>query len=170
LDGSWRGCLLLDLRLGGMNGLELQRALRSLGCRIPVILISAHADIRSVVLAMNQGAITVLEKPYETDELTGAIRRAMDIDERQRQDEAAQEALKRQLSQLTARERRVMDLLAEGKPRKAIVCRLGVSLRTVERLCARVYEKTATDNPADLARLLIQVRDMEAVPDDKRIR
>jgi FixJ family two-component response regulator len=159
-NSSWHGGLLIDYHLRGMDGLELQQKLVDLGCRMPVILISGDIDVRSAVKAMNQGALTVLEKPYDLDQLLDAIRHALALDSHHREEQAAREKLERQLSQLTLRERQVMELLAECTPRKTIARQLGMSHRTAERLCAKVYEKTETDSPVALSRFLAASRNL----------
>ena len=169
-NSSWHGGLVIDYHLRGMDGLELQRKLVDLGCRMPAILISGDIDVRAAVKAMNQGALTVLEKPYDLDQLTDSIQRAMALDSHHRKEQTAREKLERQLSQLTLRERQAMELLAECTPRKTIARQLGVSHRTAERLCAKVYEKTETDSPVALSRFLAASRslsdDTSVLPSD----
>jgi FixJ family two-component response regulator len=157
-DKSWQGVLVIDYCLTGMNGLELQQSLLDRGCCLPVILISGYIGVRSAVQAMKLGALTVLEKPFNPDELIETIQIAMALDCRRRNERAAWERLELQLSRLTPRERQVMELLAECTPRKMIARQLGVSHRTAERLCARVYEKTGVDSPVALSRILAASR------------
>jgi len=157
-DRDWQGCLLLDVRLPGMSGFDLLRDLTNRRCRLPVIVISAQIDVRSAVQAMVDGAMTVIEKPYPRDELTSAIQRALALDAERRAESANREQMEQRVAQLTPVERDVMELLSECTPRKTIARRLGVSQRTAERMCARVYQKTETESPVGLARLLLQVR------------
>lgn len=122
---SLPGCLVLDERMRGMDGLELQRQLIARGIRTPVIMVSGFANVRGVVLAMQAGAVDYLEKPIDEESLLRAVREGLSRDKERRQDEA-------RLASLTARERQVLELLVAGQNYKEIASRLEVSTKTVE--------------------------------------
>lgn len=167
-DISWCGCLLIDLRLGnGMTGLELQKRLAAEGCRLPLILISAYVDVRSAVRAMHGGALTVLEKPYQNNELTDAIHLALKINAERREVDAKRDAVRDRIARLTEREQHVMEMLVGGIPRKTMARQLGCSMRTAARLCANVYEKMEMDTAAGLSQLVSVLRDPDETFDWK---
>lgn len=145
------GCLLLDHQLGGRSGLELQRKLNELGVTIPIVVVTGVADVRTVVQYFENGALSLIEKPFEPDNLGEAIDRAIGFDTRQR-------ALADRLSKLngfdqklTSRERVVCDLVTQGTPNKAIARELNVSVRTVETVRAKVLQKFDAQNAAELS-------------------
>jgi FixJ family two-component response regulator len=152
-DPCQPGCLVLDIKMPGMTGLELQQKLVDEGSPLPVIMISAHADVRIAVEAMSRGAVTVLEKPFRLQELMAQVRRAVELD-------AARRAVKdrdahgvAQLAQLTAKEREVLDLLFSGKTNKEIASALHLSVRGVEDRRARLMKKLHVRSLAELVRL-----------------
>jgi len=162
-DVTWSGSLFIDLQADPTHGLELQARLAGLGSRLPVVLVCPHGDVRTAVSAMRAGALTVLERPYLHEEMTEALRSAMALEGRRLETLSIREQERRRIAQLSPRERLVMQFLADCTPRKAIMQRLGISLRTVERVCAEVYKKTNTDNPVALARLLAEVEPSDGV-------
>ena len=153
------GCVLLDVRLPGPSGLELQDALQRQGVPLPVIFLTGHADVPTSVRAMKAGAVDFLEKPVARDTLLDALRRALARDEAQR---AQRESARRQharLAVLTAREREVFDRVVAGKLNKQIADELGVSLRTVKAYRAQLMDKLDVASAAELGRLAGEQRD-----------
>jgi len=146
-------CLLLDVRLPGLNGLEFQDVLGKLGIHIPIVFITAHGDIPMTSRAMKAGAVDFLTKPFQKKALLDAIAEALDRDKSARKAEAAISGLKAHIEQLTPREREVMDLVVEGYMNKEIASRLGVSEITVKVHRGRVMEKMEADSLADLVRM-----------------
>jgi two-component system response regulator FixJ len=153
------GCLVLDVRMPGMSGLELQQQLNLRGAVIPVIFITGHGDIPMAVEAMQQGAFDFLQKPFRDQDLIDRIQRALERDARSRTALAQHERIRERFAVLTAREREVLALMARGKPNKVMAADLGVSQRTVEIHRARVMEKSGA---ASLAQLVRMVMDLEA--------
>ena len=148
------GCLVLDIKMPGMTGLELQRKLADNGAAIPIIMISGHADVRIAVETMTLGAVTLLEKPFRLDELLEHIRQALKKD---RDDRAARYSVDEaavRLAQLTTKEREVLEMVAAGKTNREIAEQLGLSVRAVEDRRARLMRKVNAQSVADLVRLL----------------
>jgi two-component system response regulator FixJ len=146
-------CLLVDLRMPHMSGLELQAELLRRQVRIPVILVTGHGDVTRAVAAMKAGAFDFIEKPFDDDSLLMSIRRAL-TEGRQSRDAAAEnKAASDMLSALTGREREVMDQLVLGKSNKLIAHALGISPRTVEIHRARLQDKLKARDLSDLVRL-----------------
>ncbi|NIP72958.1 MAG: response regulator transcription factor [Gammaproteobacteria bacterium] len=156
-DASRPGCLVLDVRMPGMSGLELQEMLRETGIAIPVIIMTGHGDIPMAVRAMKAGALDFIEKPFDNQLLLNRIAQALEeaADERERW-QAAMEAAEL-LDRLTPRERETMDLLVEGKLNKQIAADLGISVRTVEAHRAKIMEKLDARSLSDLVRLSMHV-------------
>jgi FixJ family two-component response regulator len=153
-DPRSAGCVLIDLRLGGMSGLELQEQLVARGSTLPVIIISAYADVRTTVHLMRNGAVTVLEKPYQADELAETIRLALETNQRSRRATAERRRVEQRIAGLDPRERRTMELIVAGQPGSVIADDLGVSRRTVDRLRAAVHRKLGLDTAVELARIV----------------
>jgi FixJ family two-component response regulator len=151
---SWAGCLLLDIRMPGMSGLELQKELQRQRLALPVIIITAHGDVSTVRTALKSGAVDFLEKPVDPDALLMAVRSALDADAAGRRTARDAEGVKQKLSILTARERQVMDLVAKGCHNREIAATLGISPRTVEVHKARVMEKLQVENVVELVRIV----------------
>ncbi len=156
-DPSRAGCLLIDLRLTGMSGLELQERLAAMGNTLPVILVSAHADVPTTVRAMRNGALTLLEKPYRDDQLADAIRTALQLDRKTQEENAQRADVQQRIDRLTDRERQVMDLILAGKPNKSIARHLEVSQRTVDRLRAAVFEKMGAESAVEVVRMIAEL-------------
>jgi len=153
------GCLVLDVRMPGMSGLELQQQLNLRGATIPVIFITGHGDIPMAVEAMQHGAFDFLQKPFRDQDLIDRIQRALERDVRNRSALAQHAKIRERLGSLTPREREVLALMTRGKPNKIMAAELGVSQRTVEIHRARVMEKSGA---ASLAQLVRMVMDLEA--------
>ena len=147
------GCLVLDIRMPGMGGLELQEKLREMDCTLPVIFITGHGDIPMAVEAMQKGAFDFIQKPFRDQELLDRIQDALKTEREQRSRREKQSVVRDKLSRLTKREHEVFDLVVTGKPNKIIAHELGVSQRTVEIHRARVMEKMEARSLADLVRM-----------------
>ena len=153
---AWAGCLLLDVRMPGMSGLELQEALRQQSLALPVVIMTAHGDIATVRTALRSGAVDFLEKPVDPDALLAAIRTALDADAARRRAAQDAEGTRQRLSVLTARERQVMELVAKGCHNREIATTLGISPRTVEVHKARVMEKLQVQSVPELVRIVLR--------------
>lgn len=150
------GCLLLDVRMPGMSGLELQQALIARGCRLPIVFITGHGDVELAVQAMKHGAFDFLEKPFKDQRLLDVVSAAL----RQREadlvsSERAQQAGDR-LARLSPREAEVARLVAQGLPNKLVARELDISEKTVHIHRQHVMEKAEVGSAAELARLMLQ--------------
>lgn len=152
-----RGCLLLDVRLPGMSGLALQRALYERGIRLPIVFISGHGDIPMAVEAVNAGAMDFLEKPFDEDALVTRIDRALQMDCEQSEHSLAIASIEERVASLTPREREVMEEILRGKLNKVIAADLDLSIRTVEVHRARIFEKLHARNGSELVRLVLSI-------------
>ena len=153
VGGTRPGCLVLDIRMPGLGGLELQEELLKRGTTIPIIFITGHGDVPMAVDAMQKGAVDFIQKPFRDQDLLDRIREALNTDEVRRQEREAHAAVAERLARLTNREREVFDLVVTGKPNKVIAYELGVSQRTVEIHRARVMEKMQARSLADLVKM-----------------
>ena len=147
------GCLLVDVRMPGLSGLDLQEELRRRGVPPPIIIMTGHARVPMAVRAMKGGAIDFVQKPFDDHKLVERVRKAIEVDRRTREvrNECAEFAAR--LAYLTPRERQVMDLVITGKANKIIADDLGISPKTVEIHRGRVMEKLQVDSVAELVRL-----------------
>jgi len=152
-----RGCLVLDVRMGGMSGIELFDRLQALGCGLPVLFLTGHGDVPLAVSALKKGAFDFVEKPFNDNQLVDRVLEAIRQGEAWRQEREAEAGIARRLRQLTAREREVMERVARGEPNKAIADGLDIALRTVEVHRSRVFEKMGVRSAVELARLLTQI-------------
>jgi FixJ family two-component response regulator len=153
-DPSQPGCLVLDIKMPGMTGLELQRKLAEDGVAIPIVMMSGHADVRIAVEAMTLGAVTLLEKPFRLDELLDFVRQAVAIDRDSRAARLRRSETDARLALLTPKEREVLELVAAGKTNKAIAAELNLSVRAVEDRRARLMRKVRVGSVAELVQLL----------------
>ena len=149
------GCLLLDVRMPGMSGLDLQVHLARQDSRLPVIIITGHGDVAMAVKAMKAGAVDFIEKPFHDEELLGSIRNALDYDEQQRSLQSQRAEIAARLVELTPREHEVMEMVTDGKANKEIATALGVSAKTVEAHRARVMDKMRASSLAELVRMAL---------------
>jgi two-component system response regulator FixJ len=157
------GCLVLDVRMPGMSGLELQEQLNHQGAVIPVIFITGHGDIPMAVEAMQAGAFDFLQKPFRDQHLIDCIQRALAKDRATRAELKERSAIRERLESLTPREREILTLVTSGKPNKIMAAELGVSQRTVEIHRARVMEKMGATSLAQLVRMVMDL-DEKATP------
>ena len=152
-DAAAAGCLVVDLRLPGMSGLDLQDALQRKGIRVPVIMISGHGDVPVAVRAMKGGAMDFIEKPFSDQVLLDRVRDAVEMDRKFRELDRQRVEVTHRLGMLTPREREVMQLVVEGKLNKQIAAELGLSHKTIEVHRAHVMEKMQADSLAKLVRM-----------------
>jgi RNA polymerase sigma factor (sigma-70 family) len=155
---DWRGCLLTDLKMPGMSGLDLQLALNERHAKLPVVVLTAHGDVATTRAALKNGAVDFLEKPIDDDVLVDVLLNAIRIDTERHQADAERTQIAAQLERLTARERSVLDLLAEGLQHREIAERLSISPRTVEVYKARMMEKLQCRTLAEVVRIGIEAR------------
>ena len=152
-DFTIPGCLIADIRMQGMSGLELQQVLNDKSIDMPVIIITGHGDVPMAVQAMQAGAVDFLEKPYDNDVLVSRIKQCLsEVTKSQDKMRIVAEA-KTRISRLTPREREVMNLLVEGKHNKVIAKELSISVRTAEAHRAKVMKKLNADSLSDVVRL-----------------
>jgi len=157
-EGQHRaGCLVLDIRMPGLGGLELQEELIARGSTLPIIFITGHGDVPMAVDAMQKGAVDFILKPFRDQELLDRVRDALNTDKQRRAELEQHANVEQRLDKLTKREREVFDLVVTGKPNKVIAYELGVSQRTVEIHRARVMEKMQARSLADLVRMHISL-------------
>ena len=153
-DSSRPGCLVLDLKMPGMTGIELQQRLADDGVALPIVVVSGHADVRIAVDVMTRGAITLLEKPFRLEELLAQLRKALEQDEKNRERAKEQAESDAKLAGLTAKEREVLEAIAAGKTNREIAEDLGLSLRAVEDRRARLMKKVQARTVAELVQVL----------------
>jgi RNA polymerase sigma factor (sigma-70 family) len=149
---SWHGCVLTDLKMPGMSGLELQTALREREIELPVVVLTAHGDVASVRTALKNGALDFLEKPVEADMLVEVLQNALRHDRLRRASARERAEMSGRLARLTPREREILALLVAGRQNAEIAVQLGISPRTVEVHRARVMEKLGYRSITDLIR------------------
>ena len=154
-DQAMRGCLVLDIRMPGMSGLELQERLLSLGAVLPVIFVTGHGDVPMAVKAMGRGAFDFLLKPFNDQDLLDRIHQALDVESARRREVELRRGVEERVARLTPREKEVMDLVVEGLTNKAIAGELGLSQRTVEIHRAKVMEKMEASSLAHLVRMVL---------------
>ena len=152
-DASKPGCLVLDVRMPGMSGLELQERLAASRIQVPIIFITGHGDVQMAVRAVQAGAFDFIEKPFNDQDLLDRVQRAIAHDAMQRGREQQRQQLRDRFDALTAREREVLDLVVQGQSNKAVANALGLSAKTVEFHRAKVMEKLQVRSLADLVKL-----------------
>ncbi|WP_457667221.1 response regulator transcription factor [Thiolapillus sp.] len=156
-DPEAPGCLILDVRMPGMSGLELQARLAAEVMHPPVIVITGHGDVPMAVRAVQAGAVDFIEKPFNDQALLDSVHRALDIDARQRGRASKLAEVKARLASLTPREEQVMKMVVAGKRNKVIALDLSVSQSTVEAHRAKVMEKMQAQSLSDLMRMVLSV-------------
>ena len=154
-DADRPGCLVLDIRMPGMSGLELQEHLNAMHAMIPVVFITGHGDVPMAVEAMQHGAVDFIQKPFRDQDLIDRINQALEKDRENRAGLHERDNIRTRIADLTPREREVLDLVSAGKANQVIASDLDVSQRTVEIHRARVMEKMGASSLAHLVRMVI---------------
>ena len=149
------GCLLLDVRMPGMSGIELQKELADRRIDLPVIIVTGHSNVQMAVSAMKKGAFDFIEKPFNNQQLLDLVQKAMKEDVSLAGERSRKAEIDKRLSLLTPRERQVLDQITAGKPNKQIAHELGIGQRTVEVHRARVMKKIQAKSLADLMKMVI---------------
>jgi FixJ family two-component response regulator len=152
------GCLVLDVRMPEVDGLELQRQLAARGSRLPIIMLTGHGDVPMAVQALRAGALDFIPKPFDSKLLLARIQEAIDLDARTRKKHVDRAAIAARLAKLTPREREVLDRIADGLASKAIAAALGSSFNTVQNQRASILKKMQAESAADLVRMVMIVR------------
>ncbi len=166
-DPSVSGCLVLDMMMPGMNGLELMKELNERGIELPVIVLTGYGDVPTAVKMLKLGAFEFLEKPFNDDVLLEQIRRALALDSRRRRERGAVAQVRERISRLTPREHEILQLVVDGLSSKEIGARLVVSFKTVEAHRAKIMRKMEAESVAALVRLVVSARplsDRDASP------
>jgi len=158
-SATMEGCIVLDIRMPRMTGLELQNRLNDLNCDMPIIFVTGHGDVPMAVEAMQKGAVDFVQKPYREQDLIDKINAAMDQHQTLREQSVEANKIRDMINSLTTREREVMDMMLDGKANKVIAIDLGISQRTVEIHRARVMEKMGTHSLAQLVKMNMLVKD-----------
>ncbi len=153
-DPTLRGCIVADLKMPGLDGLEMQERLNAVNCRMPIIFLSGHGDVPAAVRALRHGAVDFLEKPFNPKLLLERIEQAIEADARLNAAAEKKAEIADRVSRLTAREREIMSLVADGKSSKVIALDLGISERTVELHRSRIMRKMSARSVADLVRMI----------------
>jgi two-component system response regulator DctR len=148
------GCLLLDVRMPGMSGIELFDRLQALHCRIPVIFLTGHGDVPMAVKALKDGAFDFIEKPYDDNALVDKVLAGIAHDNKRSVRESEIQLLEQKRGQLTQREQEVMQMILAGKLNKVIADELGIAMRTVEVHRSRIFEKMNVRSAVELSQLL----------------
>jgi FixJ family two-component response regulator len=157
-DAARPGCLVLDIRMARMSGLALQTKLNEMGATLPIVFITAHADVPTAVDAMRAGALSFVTKPYREQELLDSINEALARDAAARSIAKEDSRYAASLDALTEREREVLDLAVTGLPSKVIAQQLGISYRTVELHRSRILEKLGAGSMVELIRIAAERR------------
>ena len=153
------GCLVVDVRLPGMSGLDLQDRLRRLGGSLPVIVVTGHGDVQMAVRAMRAGALDFIEKPFHDQQLLDRVHEALERSARAHDDTGEHEQLRGRYASLTEREREILGYVVDGRANKRIADELGLSIRTVETHRARIMSKLGATSLSHLVRLSVAVLD-----------
>jgi two-component system, LuxR family, response regulator FixJ len=161
LDPERPGCLILDVRMKGMSGLDLQDRLARMPVHPPVIIITGHGDVPMAVRAVKAGAVDFIEKPFNDQTLLDAVHRAFRQDEERRGQASRLADIHEHLARLTPREREILDQVVAGKRNKVIAADLGISQSTVEAHRAKVMEKTEARSLSDLMRMILAIEGKE---------
>ncbi len=149
------GCLLLDVRMPGMSGLDLQEHLRTQRISIPVLMVTGHADVPMAVRALKAGAFDFIEKPFNDQVLLERVQRAIEHAQRARSEHAKRAEIDKRIESLTPRERQVMEMVVNGMANKQVAAELGLSEKTIEVHRKHVMDKMEAGNVADLIRMVL---------------
>jgi FixJ family two-component response regulator len=152
------GCLVLDVRMPAMSGLELQDRLKGQGVSLPIIFVTGHGGVQTAVRALKGGAIDFIEKPFDDQRMLDLVHKALALDAETRRHTAAQAGAAARYASLSAREREVLDLLIEGQTNKSIARSLGLSAKTVETYRANVMQKMAAPTVPHLVKQVLDLR------------
>jgi two-component system response regulator FixJ len=155
LPSAQGGCLITDVRMPGMTGLELLHELKAKACGLPAIVITGHGDVPLAVEAMKAGAIDFIEKPFDEEAILSAVQSALDHGQREKREEEDRGAIAAKLALLSERERQVLEGLVSGHPNKVIAYNLGISPRTVEVYRSNLMTKMAAKSLSELIRMAI---------------
>jgi len=158
-DNNLRGCLVLDIRMPGMSGLDLQRHLNAEGSNLPLIIVTGHADVPVALQAMKSGAFDLIEKPYSDQLLLERIQAAMELDSKQRDILQNNHLIKQRLAKLTPREYEVMICVIDGCQNKEVASQLDISIKTVEVHRSNFMKKLQVRTLPELVRMVMSVRD-----------
>lgn len=164
-DPAHPGCLVLDVRMRGMSGLELQERLADLPLAPPIVMVTGHGDVPMAVRAVRAGAVDFIEKPFRDQVLLDAVHRALALDARHRGEASHLADIDERLDRLTRREREVLDLIVAGRRNKVIAADLGISQSTVEAHRAKIMEKLEARSLSDLMRLVLEKRGAGGEPE-----
>ena len=156
---DWAGCITIDIRMPGKNGLQLQEELNARHNLLPVIVLTGHADVPVAIRAMKLGAYDFLEKPYSDRELLECVKSALALGRKIDHAELEKSHAAAAIDNLTEREREVMHLVVEGNTNKTVAARLGISEKTVEVHRARVMEKTSARSLSELVRICLLLKE-----------
>ncbi len=156
-NDAMRGCIVLDVRMPEMSGLELHEKLDTLGSQLPIIFITGHGDVPMAVAALQRGACDFIEKPFHNEDLLSRVTRALELDSQLAARQKRTSASSHRLAQLTQREREVMQLVVTGKLNKQVADQLDISMKTVEAHRARVMEKMGVRTLAELVKAVMSV-------------
>jgi two-component system response regulator FixJ len=152
------GCLVLDVRMPEIDGLELQKQLAARGIRLPIIMLTGHGDIPMAVQALRAGALDFIPKPFESKALLARVHEAIELDSRTRQQHLDRADIKARLSKLTPRETEVLNYVTEGLSTKSIAAALGSRFNTVQNQRASILKKMQAESTADLIRMVMIAR------------
>ena len=156
-DSDIPGCLILDLRMPGMGGRELQKRLLEMGATLPIIFVTAHGDVPTAVDAVKDGAVDFIQKPFPDQKLLDKVNQALQLDALRKKEREERRAVEARLQTLTPREREVMALVASGKLNKTVARQMGISQRTVEIHRSRVMEKMQAASVPDLLLMILRL-------------
>ncbi|GMR07067.1 MAG: response regulator FixJ [Gammaproteobacteria bacterium] len=154
---EWNGCITLDVRMPGMNGLELQEQLDQRGNSLPIIIITAHADVPMAIRAMKAGAFDFIEKPFLDEQLLNCLRRAIKAGGRARREQDQRLEIEQRYATLTPRERQVMQMVVAGKANKVIAADLELSSKTIEAHRSRIMSKMKARSLSALVRMAMMI-------------
>ncbi len=160
LSAGDRGCALVDLRMPGLSGLELQKELEERGLRLPLIFMSGHVDVPEAVTAMKRGAVDFLTKPFESSELIAAVERALALEEETASQRAVSDQLRARWAELPARKKQVSRMVARGLLNKQIAAELGTTEGTVQTQRAAAMKRLGAGSVAELVRFLVLLKEL----------